>query len=337
MSCIVSYMPKIRFFVDKKAALLAGLDLENTVDIDVTPASIGEHWPRLIDACDTSKTPPVCHKHWGHSDFSNRPLKIAGDQATDVLVAIEKADAEMRERIRLQEQERAEREARLVQYQTEQAAELQAALAGPFPLTSKEISTHTLAVLSPGKASYPSNVVCLMPTPVKDWTYDGVYDANKPLKEAFIAKLKAERDAAITAATPAILAAIEEHLAQAEAQMLADTAARHARWAKRLETGYWEKETPGYNGKRYGAPWCAKVSFTNGAKPEYEWGDSTGKWGNPGLLRVECRPGDIIAWGQKDLRNPAKSEHTIAIMQENGHMETVTKTEAFRHWTATHK
>lgn len=104
--------------------------------------------------------------------------------------------------------------------------------------------------------------------------------------------------------------------------------------AKRLETGYWERETEAYNERRHGAPWCAKVTFPDGPKPVYEWGDSTAKWGKPGLLRVACRPGECIAWGQKDLRRPGNGTHHILAMNADGRMREVDKTEAFRLWQA---
>lgn len=109
------------------------------------------------------------------------------------------------------------------------------------------------------------------------------------------------------------------------------------RAAKRLATGYWEKDTPDYNEKRHSAYWCAKVSFPSGPKPVYSWGESTGTWGRAGLLRVECKPGDIIAWGQKDLRRPEKSANNLLLMLENGRMQSLEPREAFRIYTETLK
>jgi hypothetical protein len=129
-----------------------------------------------------------------------------------------------------------------------------------------------------------------------------------------------------------------EHLARAERQRAADKLAREAadiEWGRvALESGHWELETGAYNERRHGAPWCARVTFPSGPKPVYEFGDSTAKWGKPGLLRVACRPGEVIAWGQKDLRNPGRGEHTIAVMESDGRMREVTKTEAYRLVTA---
>ena len=117
--------------------------------------------------------------------------------------------------------------------------------------------------------------------------------------------------------------------AEAEAKRQAEITERAT---NRLATGYWEYETSSYNERRYSSHWCAKVSFPSGAKASYEFGDSTGKWGKPGLLRVECKPGDIIAWGQKDLRCPGNTYHTLLVMLPNGRMKEVDKIEAFRLW-----
>lgn len=152
--------------------------------------------------------------------------------------------------------------------------------------------------------------------------------------------LKEKNDAAFAAYLPGAQVAYEIECMEREQLMLEkeekEEEARRARAAKRLESGYWEKETPSYNERRHGAFWCAAVSFGDGPKPIYTWGESTGKWGQAGMLRVPCKPGDIIAWGQKDNRRPDKSDHYLLIMQEDGSMVETDKTAAWKHWQEKH-
>lgn len=147
-------------------------------------------------------------------------------------------------------------------------------------------------------------------------------------------------DQILASILPAMEAAKAEYeAAEAKKQAEADAsrkAAELARFAERLETGYWTKETPSYNERRYGPYWCASVSFENGPKPIYSWGESTGKWGQAGILRVPCKPGDVIAWGQKDTRRPDKSDHFLMLMREDGGMTELTKAEAWQHWQEQH-
>jgi len=63
-----------------------------------------------------------------------------------------------------------------------------------------------------------------------------------------------------------------------------------------------EIETPAYNRKRYGQPWCALVSFARSAQGEYTWGTWVGEPGQEGLLVIEAPEGAIVAHGQKDHR-----------------------------------
>jgi hypothetical protein len=65
-------------------------------------------------------------------------------------------------------------------------------------------------------------------------------------------------------------------------------------------------ETSAFNDRRYGKPWIAAVSFANGAKGEFTFGDWIGSHGSAGLLLLDnVKPGDVIARGQKDNRGQA--------------------------------
>jgi hypothetical protein len=71
------------------------------------------------------------------------------------------------------------------------------------------------------------------------------------------------------------------------------------------------------------------VTFPSGPKPHYEFGQSTAQWGKAGILSIDCKPGEIIAIGQKDLRKPQNSEHDLYIMKEDGRITTITRQEAY--------
>ena len=67
-----------------------------------------------------------------------------------------------------------------------------------------------------------------------------------------------------------------------------------------------EIETSAFNDRRYGKPWIAAVSFANGAKADFTFGDWIGSHGSSGLLILDnVKPGDVIARGQKDNRGQA--------------------------------
>lgn len=90
-------------------------------------------------------------------------------------------------------------------------------------------------------------------------------------------------------------------------------------------------EFDSYNPKRYSRPWGAKVSFV-GSKIHYDFkagnylGDSDG-----GNVYIECEPGDIVAYGQRDGRG-GNTQNTLAIVQADGSLKEVDKVEALEYW-----
>ena len=76
-------------------------------------------------------------------------------------------------------------------------------------------------------------------------------------------------------------------------------------------------ETPAYNERRYGKPWCAVVTFLSPSKLEYNFGDWCGSPGEAGALYLECYPTDVIATGQKDFRKPKNSAPDFWIFDVN--------------------
>lgn len=107
---------------------------------------------------------------------------------------------------------------------------------------------------------------------------------------------------------------------------------------ERLDTGLYYRTTTTYKPRRYGSYWCARlIGFdTISGRPVYEMGETTAKHGRAGHLRVRCRPGEIIAWGQPDRKYPHKTLHRMMIMEADGRMRTITKAQAFLHWFTQH-
>jgi hypothetical protein len=91
-------------------------------------------------------------------------------------------------------------------------------------------------------------------------------------------------------------------------------------------------EFASYNSRRYTKPWGAKITFDK-MKPEYDFscaryfGDDNG-----GEVIVDCEPGDIVAVGQKDGRNPRNSERRWYIVSEGGDAKDTDQSEAYKHW-----
>ena len=93
-------------------------------------------------------------------------------------------------------------------------------------------------------------------------------------------------------------------------------------------------ETSNYNDRRYGKPWIARVDFTSG-KPDYQWGDWIGTPGYEGVLTIKATPGDIIARGQKDNRNPRNSAPSFFVVTPNGEIEPLgDKGNAYKYYLA---
>jgi len=81
--------------------------------------------------------------------------------------------------------------------------------------------------------------------------------------------------------------------------------------------------TGSYNHRRMGKPWIAKVDFSKNPKGDFSWGDWTGDAynGGEGILSVDANPGDIIATGQKDHRQPKNSAPDFFVVAPNGKLD----------------
>jgi len=82
-------------------------------------------------------------------------------------------------------------------------------------------------------------------------------------------------------------------------------------------------ETASYNQRRYGKPWIAIVDFSESTKGDFSWGDWTGDHynGGEGVLSINATPGDIIAKGQKDNRQPKNSAPDFFVVAPNGKLD----------------
>lgn len=82
------------------------------------------------------------------------------------------------------------------------------------------------------------------------------------------------------------------------------------------------KETGSYNHRRMGKPWIARVDFST-PKGEFAWGDWSGDHynGGEGVLSIEAAPGDIIAKGQKDNRQPRNSAPYYYVVLADGRLD----------------
>jgi hypothetical protein len=308
--------------IDRKAALLAGHELPAQPKMSVTSDQAGESWHMIVSYLQV------------HDDGSATcTLPLREPTVAGLIAACHEAQA--RDEAGWQAVT-AEAEAALAAY----AAAMQAPLPARADLpvrdpTGTHIYGYVQGVLAPSMP-WPS-AYDIRVTPAR--REDPVFGRLKAAAGALAARVESENRAIADAARPALQQAWEERQAIAAAaakQEAAEKAQRAVeRAARRLQTGFWERETRPYNDRRYGAPWCARVTGVK-ARTElvYKWGDSTARHGDSGLLRVRCAPGEIVAWGQKDLRKPSNSEHHLLLMAEDGSMSVIDRTDAFRRLSA---
>lgn len=70
-----------------------------------------------------------------------------------------------------------------------------------------------------------------------------------------------------------------------------------------------------YSERRYSRPWAALLSWSDAAgKPIYSFGTYDAKHGEKGNAVTNCKPGSVVSFGQKDGRNPRKSENEMYIV-----------------------
>ena len=153
------------------------------------------------------------------------------------------------------------------------------------------------------------------------------YISDETILQAYIQReveLQAEADsrnaAALAAVKPTIEAAEAKAKTESEAAKAANQQAEQAKFAKRLETGVLEVELSRGNRSDWGEPWIAKVSTGNGRRPEYNFSEGSYDVVKE-VLSIACKPGDVVAYGQKNYRKAKKTIHHILKMNSQGGME----------------
>lgn len=311
----------IRTKTDRKSALLAGRILGETADIEVSPDTIGDQWPRLVAMLDMNTEPPA-------ADVTiDDPTAEAVRSALESIAVAEAAK---------QADDQAQLDQAVETAKRDLAAYDLASKGSMKPVTmyaSEDLSTfagHGSFAFSGWERRLPFLLISTYGLPPSSPMRE-MAAAKAAIDERNEAEINAADQAAFEAAMPDLERQRAEKLEAQAAAEAAKKAARAVKFAERLATGYWTRDTSSYNDKRHSAPWCAQVDFSVGSKGEYAFGESTGKWGKAGMMRVQCSPGEFIAYGQKDTRRPDKSEHTILRMRADGSMEDMgSKADAYK-------
>jgi len=322
--------------IDQKLALLSGRELGSTAEIDVTMESAGVDWPEIVGSLDMSQTPPASC------------LPGCDDATTQAFIGAvrtrrEAAEAEAAKKA-------AEITAQLDRYESSLDAR-EDELAGPM-----QECIYRYAPDTHGQYYQPSNpqpgTICFRGVtrrlscaeqPGALFRYDDLNERHGTLRkrereqdERNEAEIKSANEVIFARELPRLEAELiarnEAEAAEAAEKAAAEKAVRLAKFATRLESGLYERETDSYNERRYGRPWIAAVSLSGGKLAyDFEAGTVTASFGSSGMLSITCRPGDVIAWGQKDLRRPDKSEHHILQMRDDGGMNEIDRTGAVKY------
>lgn len=88
-----------------------------------------------------------------------------------------------------------------------------------------------------------------------------------------------------------------------------------------------EIPTGSYNPRRYGKPWCAKLTLPD-KKFVYEWGTWIGD-DYSGVLILDVNPSDVFCTGQKDHRGN-KTDHNFYFVNVDMTYSAISKVEAYK-------
>lgn len=306
--------------VDRKAALLAGHELGERPSFEASPADFGDAWPAVVAALTVHSDGTATYPHRVPLPTAEALVKRERDEAD------RKASELERDRARI----------------AEAVAEYRRFL--DMPLSEYELKDQFIYDDSdrPGYGGRLLGEWPMLKRPyVSTWvptffgSDDPLFAELKELRAAAEARVDAENAARRAAALPVMRERNAADLERKLAQATIDAAAEAERVAKvaaeQLSTGFWERETPAYNPRREGKPWCASVTGVDArGRLVYDWAEWSGHSGEAGLLRAPCKPGGIVAWGQKDLRRGDRSDHHILKMRDDGSMEEITVVEAVK-------
>lgn len=314
-------LPKI----DRKLALLAGYEIGATCTVEVLAGDLGEaDRAALVQALEL------------HDDgTATLPLVVSLPEVGSILAAVHAAAADAAAQA-------ATRERAWLEYLGELTAAvpvLDALEPVQYEKTLRDDDYHDVGTYTGWKVpTYPDLSVYDRRTGTRGYREVEAtpeYQAYRGAVDWLKARAAALDEAARQEALPAALVTWRAKQAELEAERAAAEAKREARLAAeaaaRLESGYWERETSSYNARRYGKPWCARVTGVDArGKLIYEWAEWTGRIGGTGLLRAACKPGEIIAWGQRDGRRADRSDHELERMDEHGRMHRISLVDAVK-------
>ena len=320
---------RIEVYVDRKAALLRGNVLDETTIIELGPEDCeAEVWQMIVNSLTiTANLTPRLTNVW-----------VTGNTAQDLIDSVKAKLAETNEK----NAKRLAQEERAVALVRAHIPVLEAFLANvPLKPCKNWRFVESLTFHYDGvntlNLDIPQRELAWI-DPWAAWQNEGLqkeYNAliarEQELKAQIEAAAKAADDAAFVAARPEAERQLAEKKLADQAEELAKEQARQAKLAERLKSGLWEMETDSYNERRYGSYWVAAVDFDSKGKTIYDFnaGTSTAQWGKAGTLQIACKPGDVIAWGQKDHRKPSGSKHHMLRMNEDGSM---TETDGPTEW-----
>lgn len=116
-----------------------------------------------------------------------------------------------------------------------------------------------------------------------------------------------------------------QDLADLAAAVAAEQGRRHGQMQQPMRVAV---EFDGYNDRRYSRPWIARVtSWPVGGKPELTFGGYAGDE-RGGEAEIMAKPGDIVRYGQKDLRKSNGSMSKWAVVADNGNLTIISQAEA---------
>lgn len=312
----------IMIHLDRRAAILAGHDVGSTMYLEVSPETIGtELWPFLVQNLDVDPTVPVLNPSIKVPAPTLQALRETLAAAQQVpLVELHKVSEAIREWAK----KPLENTSLPVPKGIEGVEKYDT-----YDGFATDISVSPMDVLSSVKTAEEAGFYGEAKAVLEEWQAvrdartEAVEKANETALAEALPRLRhnarqAERERA-------------ERTAAVERERAEQAAAVEARKATRRATGYWIRETCGYSERSYGMPWVARVTGVDSrGKLIYEFGEWSGRPGDSGLLRVYCVPGEIIAWGQKDIRKPSRSDHHILVMEQDGGMREITVVEAVK-------
>jgi hypothetical protein len=298
--------------IDRRAALLAGHEVGPIATIDAAPADFGDAWPDVVASLTlNSDGSAICQARQVAAPTIEAVIAaVAADKVNDAVVWAEVlADAETAITILDAIEPKLEEQTVFDPYPN---------VIGRMPLLRMPAVSHPSMYDSRVTETHRADPIWARLQAAFDRKNQMINAANEAAKEAALPRLRAEKAKA-------------DRLAQeaAETEAAEKKAALAALGAERLKTGYWERGTNVYNPRREGKPWCARLTLNAATgQLDYAWGEWIGRVGEEGVLRLACRPGDVIAWGQKDFKRANKSVHQIQRMKDDGLMENLTTVEA---------